>query len=142
MLFESKLEFKSIIEKWLRQFENEFNNYLFSITNKDNFRNELSKQWAAYIYKFIDQENFVTNNIFCLSFNYTTCNLNEIREKIKKAFVKNGKGQYNHQLIKYINIHGYVQKTDKDESSSIVIGIDDTKILIVICFMSSVNHIK
>lgn len=142
LLLNNKRELKSIIEKSLRQFENEFNNYLLSITNEDNFINKLSTQWAAYIYRFIDRKPYVTNNIFCLSFNYTTCNPNEIISKIEQAFSKNGKGQYNHQLIKYINIHGYVQKTDKDESSSIVIGIDDTKILIVICFMSSVNHIK
>lgn len=126
LLINNKRELKLIIEKSLRQFENEFNNYLLSITNEDNFINKLSTQWAAYIYRFIDRKPFVTNNIYCLSFNYTTCNSNEIINKIKQAFSKN-KILYNEQLIKYINIHGHVQKMHNDESSSIVIGIDDTK---------------
>ena len=126
LLINNKRELKLIIEKSLRQFENEFNNYLLSITNEDNFINKLSTQWAAYIYRFIDRKPYVTNNIYCLSFNYTTCNSNEIINKIKQAFSKN-KILYNEQLIKYINIHGHVQKMHNDESSSIVIGIDDTK---------------
>ncbi len=128
LLLGNKSELKSIIEKSLRHFENKFNDYLFSITNEDDFSNELLKHWAAYIYKFIDHRKLVTNNIFCLSFNYTTCNSEKILDKIGNAFKKNGYRRYKNWSIKYINIHGCMQKMDNNgESPSIVIGIDDTK---------------
>ena len=122
----------SLTRNSLEQFEKEFHDYIRSKTEENNFNDELSSQWAKYIFNFVCHDSFQNNYIVCLSFNYTTCNTEEISTKMQKKLKILKKKQvwepsYHKDLIQYINIHGCINDQNNDISSPIIIGIDDSE---------------
>lgn len=122
----------TLIKESLKQFEIEFNSYIFEKCKKINFSDKLSTQWAKYIHKYTSDQSFFSNNIVCLSFNYTICDINEIKTKLKnqrklEKNIPNFQDDYHNDYIRYINIHGHIMKQTNNECSPIIIGIDDSE---------------